>query len=104
MRNNIHNGVKKSFGKGRTKDKQIQAQMKKVFAALYRQPKTMLMVADETGILRANICRYVARWRKSKCIDVIKVGKCKITRYKANYYTTNPKLFPKAKQLKMFDL
>ena len=63
MENNQLNSLK-SFGKERGKIKHFEAQMKRVFAALYKQPKTMLMVSIETGILRANICRYVAEWGK----------------------------------------
>ena len=46
------------------KDKKFIGQMTKVFKAFYSHPKTMLMVSIETGILRANICRYVAFWEK----------------------------------------
>ena len=46
------------------KDKKVVGQMTKVFKAFYSHPKTMLMVSIETGILRANICRYVAFWEK----------------------------------------
>lgn len=80
--------------KGKAKDKQYQAQMKRVFAALYRQPKTMLMVSVETGILRANICRYVAEWEKRNCIKVVRKGICLISKHRAGFYTTNPEYFP----------
>lgn len=92
----------KSFA-GQAKDKNFQAQMKRVYLALFKEPKTMLMVSIETGILRANICRYVAEWRKRRRIGVARVDRCKITRFEANYYTTNPKLFRKSNQLKIFD-
>lgn len=89
---------------GQAKDKHFQAQMKRVYLALFKEPKTMLMVADETGVLRANICRYIAKWRKSKCIDVVKVAICPISKHRAGFYTTNPDLFKKSKQLKMLGL
>ena len=54
----------------KSKGNQFQAQMQRVFAALYRQPKTMLMVSIETGILRANLCRYVAEWEKENRICI----------------------------------
>ena len=72
----------------------FQAQMKRVFAALYRQPKTMLMVSIETGILRANICRYVAEWGKENSIKVVRKGICPISKHRAGFYTTNTELFP----------
>ena len=93
MENN-HRTALKSFGKGQGKDKYFQAQMKRVFAALYRQPKTMLMVSIETGILRANICRYVAKWEKRNCIRIVRKGICPISKHRAAFYTTNPELFP----------
>lgn len=53
-----------SLHKRQGKDKHFEVQMKRVFAAFKRKPSTMLMVSIETGILRANICRYVAKWQK----------------------------------------
>jgi len=77
------------------KDKHFEVQMIRVFAALYRQPKTMLMVEVETGIMRSNICRYVAKWRKRDCIKVIRKGICPISKSAGvQYLTTNPELFP----------
>ena len=80
--------------KGQGKDKHFQAQIKKVFAALYRQPKTMLMVEVETGIMRSNITRYVAKWKKQDCIKIVRLGICPISKHRAGFYTTNPELFP----------
>lgn len=80
--------------KGQGKSTHFQAQMKRVFAALYRQPKTMLMVSVETGILRANICRYVAEWEKENRICIVRKGICPISKHRAGFYTTNPDLFP----------
>ena len=80
--------------KGQGKSTHFQAQIKRVFAALYRQPKTMLMVSIETGILRANICRYVAEWEKENRICIVRKGICPISKHRAGFYTTNPDLFP----------
>lgn len=79
--------------KRQDKNKHYEAQMKRVFAALYRRPKTMLMVSIETGILRANICRYVAKWHKLNCIRIVRKGICPISKHRAGFYTTNPQLF-----------
>ncbi len=77
------------------KDKHFQAQMKRVFAALYKQPKTMLMVSVETGIMRSNITRYIAKWRKQDCIKIVKLGICPLSKSKGvQFLTTNPELFP----------
>ena len=79
--------------KERGKDNQFLAQKKRVFAALYRQPKTMLMVSIETGIFRANICRYVAEWKKEGRIYLVRTGFCPISKHRSAFYTTNPELF-----------
>jgi len=75
------------------KDKHFEVQMIRVFAALYRQPKTMLMVEVETGIMRSNICRYVAKWQKINSIHLLKQGLCKVSKHRAGYYTTDTNLF-----------
>jgi hypothetical protein len=80
--------------KGQGKSTHFQAQLKRVFTALYRQPKIMLMVSIETGILRANICRYVANWEKENRIYIVRKGICPISKHRAGFYTTNPELFP----------
>jgi NCAIR mutase (PurE)-related protein len=95
MENNQLNSPKVFLHKGRGKDAHFQAQMQKVFAAFYRQPKTMLMVSVETDILRANICRYVAKWKKESRICIVRKGICPITKCGGvQYLTTNPELFP----------
>lgn len=77
--------------KRQPKDSHYKAQMKKVFKAFYEQPKTMLMVDRETGVNRANICRYVAMMRKENRITLVREGICKISKHRAGYLTTNPK-------------
>jgi len=78
----------------KSKGKHFHAQMQRVFLALSKQPKTMLMVSVETGILRANICRYVAKWEKENRIRIARKSICPISKCRAGYYTTNPDLFP----------
>ena len=94
MENNQMNSPKVFSHKGQGKSKHFQTQIQRVSAALYRQPKTMLMVSIETGILRANICRYVAKWKKQNCIKIVRQGICPISKHRAGFYTTNPDLFP----------
>jgi hypothetical protein len=72
----------------------FQVQMKRVFVSFKQQPKTMLSVSVETGILRANICRYVAEWKKENKIKLVKFGICPISKHRAGFYTTNQELFP----------
>ena len=94
MENNQMNSPKVFSHKGQGKSKHFQTQIQRVSAALYRQPKTMLMVSIETGILRANICRYVAEWEKENRIYKVRQGICPISKHRAGFYTTNPDLFP----------
>ena len=89
-----------SLHKRQGKDKHFEVQMKRVFEAFKRQPSTMLMVSIETGILRANICRYVAKWQKGNSIHLLKQGLCKASKHRAGYYTTNTNLF--TQPLKLF--
>lgn len=64
------------------------SQEKRLFKAL-QTPKTMLMASVETGILRANICRYVSELRKRDAIKEVKVGICPISKHRATFLTTN---------------
>lgn len=89
-----------SLHKRQSKDKHFEVQMKRVFAAFKRKPSTMLMVSIETGILRANICRYVAKWQKSNSIHLLKQGLCKVSKHRAGYYITDTNLF--TQPLKLF--
>ena len=76
MGNNQMNSPKVFSHKGQGKSKHFQAQMQRIFAAFYKQPKTMLMVSIESSILRANICRnerniLLFAFEEVKFIDVI---------------------------------
>lgn len=99
MENNQFNSPS-NFGELQAKDKHFYCQTTTVFNALFKQPKTMLMVSIETGILRANICRYIAEWRKENRICLAKKGFCPISKHRAGFYTTNPDLFPIVEPLK----
>lgn len=88
------NHPQKYFNAGKHyKDKDFEVQMIRVFAAFKRKPSTMLMVFVETGILRANICRYVAKWQKQASIHLLKQGLCEVSKHRAGYYTTDTNLF-----------
>lgn len=88
--------------KRQNKDKHFRTQLQKVFKAFYNHPQTMLMADNETGVRRASICWYVAALKKADLICEIKKSKCEISNYTAGYYTTNPDLFVKSNQLKLF--
>lgn len=88
-----------SFHKVQSEDKQFEGQKKRVFAAFNRKPATMLMVSIETGILRANICRYVAEWQKNNSIHLLQEGLCKVSKHRAGYYSTDKNLFDQPSRL-----
>lgn len=88
-----------SLRKRKSKDKKFEVQMSRVFAAFKRKPSTMLMVSIETGVLRANICRYVAEWRKGNTIHLLKQGLCEASKHRAGYYTTDTSLFTQSSKL-----
>ena len=64
-------------------------QFQRVRRAFSFVPKTMLQVSIETGILRANICRYVARMKKQESIFLDRKGICPISKHRAGFYTTS---------------
>ena len=96
------NSLNNAFNEKQNKDKAFINQFNRVRKAFYKAPKTMLMVSNETGILRANICRYVRKLRQSDNIAEVKKGLCKISNHRAGYLTTDPDQFPKSNQIKMF--
>lgn len=80
----------------------FQTQEERVFRSFSQKPKTMLMVAIETGIERANICWIVLELSKAKRIQLTRKQRCAISKYQAGYYTTDPELFTKVEQLTLF--
>lgn len=90
MRDN-NSSLVNSLDKRQGKYRKINGQKRKVFNSFFAQPKTMLMVAIETGIERAGICRYVAALRKENRIHLVRKGICPITKHRAGFLTTNVK-------------
>ncbi|WP_194767855.1 hypothetical protein [Tamlana sp. I1] len=68
-------------------------QRKLVYSSFYAAPRTMLMVALDAGVFRANVCRYVAQFKNQNAIAEVKKGICEISKHPATYYSTNPKYF-----------
>jgi hypothetical protein len=80
-------------------------QKNKVFNSLKESPKTMLMVAKETGIERASVCWFVRDFRKNSLVQVHKVSYCPITKHRAAFLTTDKSLFKAhSDQFSLFDL
>jgi len=84
------------------KDTQFNCQFQATYTAFYDGSKTMLEVAFELNILRANICRYVDDLKKSDRIYLVGYRLCSISKHTAGIYTTNPENKPEDNQLKMF--
>jgi hypothetical protein len=87
------------------KDNHFFNQCKIVYQSFMKSPKTMMQVSIETGILRANICRYVDKMKKEGQIQVVRKGLCPITHCRAGFYSTDKALFTKLNvvQLNLFD-
>lgn len=69
-------------------------QEKKVFAAFFQEPRTMYQAEKMTGVMRPNICRFVAVWKKKDSIRVVKTDRDPYTRCTAQFLSTNPVLWP----------
>jgi hypothetical protein len=87
------------------KDNHFASQYKTVYESFKERPKTMLEASIETGVLRANICRYIAEMKGEGQIQVIRKGYCPYTHFVAGFYSTDEALFatPKVTQLSLFD-
>jgi len=83
--------------RSQSKDTEFCKQMQTVFNAFQQRPATMLMISKETGVLRANICRYVSKFRKRDKIKLMYKTICPISKYRAGFYTTNKSMFNNSK-------
>ncbi len=77
----------------RCKDMDFRTQYQIVYQSFKECPKTMLDVSLETGILRANICRYVADMENKGVIQLLYKSEDEHTKFTAGYYTTDKTLF-----------
>ena len=84
------------------KFKQIQNQKKTIFQYLKLHTATASMVTEATGVPQKSICRYKRDLEKQGLLYEVVKKHCKFTGFRAWYLTTNPELFPKSNQLKMF--
>lgn len=85
-------------------DKHFLTQYNRVYQSFSEHPKTMLEVSFETDILRANICRYVAKMEAKGQIGVVKRTICPISKHRAGFYSTNVNLLNlKALQLEFVE-
>lgn len=77
-------------------------QLKTIFHYLQNHTATASMTAEATGIPQKSICRYKRDLEKRGLLCEVRKGFCELTKFRAWYLTTNPDLFPKSNQLKMF--
>lgn len=71
------------------KDRDFLFQRQRVYQSFRERPKTMLQVSQETGIYRANICRYIHRMKAEGTKYRLPRGLCPISKNKAIFWTTN---------------
>ena len=84
------------------KDKVSTSQLKTIFNYLQSHTATASMVADATGVPQKSICRYKRDLQKRGLLYEVKKGLCELTKFRAWYLTTNPDLFPRSNQLRLF--
>jgi len=85
-----------------SEDKYFQTLLRRIYIGFYKEPQSMKMLAIKLKTDRSNICWLCRELRQNNRIAIAKKGLCTITKRIVNYYTTNPKLFPKSNQLKLF--
>ena len=86
------------------KDTRFVTQFRTVYHLFQQQPQTMLQVSIKSGILRANICRYIADMEQKGIIQIIKTGRCPFSKHSAGFYSTDKALFnKKIAQPSLFD-
>jgi hypothetical protein len=87
------------------KDTKHLADYKKVYEYFKQRPATMFQCEIDTGIPRPYVCWYVRSLRKNKDIQIVKLGRCPVSKYKGvQYLTTDRTLFKSViKQPSLFD-
>lgn len=78
-----------------------KSQYSKILSA-FTSPKTMLMAARETGVERANVCRYVDSAIKQGTLFLIRYGLCAVSSHRAGYYSTDKRLLRMPLQMELF--
>jgi len=91
-----------SFETGQGKNTNKTTQLKTIFRYLKNHIATATMVSNATGVPRPNITRYKRDLEKQGMLAEVTKKYCEITNHLAWYLTTDPELFPKSNQLKMF--
>ena len=77
------------------KGNEFQTQYQIVYQSFKEHPKTMLDVSLETGILRANICCYVADMEDKKLIQLLYMTEDEYTNFITGHCIIDKDLFRK---------
>lgn len=96
---NYHSTGESSTTKQRYQKQTLQSQFIATKNEFFDGVYTMKTVAVKLNIDRANICRYVALLKSCNSIYLVKSELCPVTKHRAGFYTTNPKLLPHQLQL-----
>jgi len=104
MRTDHSNSLNKAhYAYKLSKTKAFRNQIQKVKESFFIEPKTMLIVSDETGIAMADVYKYVSILRNSNQIAIAKIDLCKVSKRLSTYLTTDPAFFPMSNQIKNLD-
>ena len=77
-----------------------RSQKNEVYKTLICEPMTMLEVANQLNIFRANICRHIDELRRKGLAVCIRKRRCTISgNAYVGEYSTDPSLFPEDNQL-----
>lgn len=90
MRNRYSQSLK-NLQINKAQDKQIRTQKEIVFNSIASEAKTMLMIFIDTGIVRANTCRYINELQDEGRVKLAYKTFCKATGYRAGYYISTSK-------------
>lgn len=81
---------------------QATTQKQTIYNYLKLHTATASMVEKATGVPQKSICRYKRKLELQGLLCELGKKLCLHTGFRASYLTTNPDLFPKSNQLKMF--
>ena len=88
-----------------SKDTKHLADYKRTYEYFLQKPATMFQCEVDTGIPRPYVCWYVRLFRKNNDIQIVRHGRCPISKYDGvQFLSTDKKLFnQQVKQPSLFD-
>lgn len=85
------------------KDNKYTSQLKRCEQYFKHHTATRYMASKATGIPIQNICRYCATLMKSNRMEVVRFGKCEVSKIdKVQFLTANPDKFLSQQQLSLW--